>query len=110
MPTYYDCHRAPARRLIAAPSTGGAVQQAAVAAAAAAAAAGAGAHASAAGATATAAAAAELRKRGRVRKLAPSDGWQTDGASGSGTAGGGGRAGGRGRRRSSLLCWRRTSE
>ena len=51
----------------------GTVRQAAATAAAAAAAA----HASAAGATATAAAAAELRKRGRVRKLAPSDGWQT---------------------------------
>jgi hypothetical protein len=51
----------------------GAVQQAAAAAAAAVAVA----HASAASATATAAAAAELRKRGRVRKLAPSDGWQT---------------------------------
>jgi hypothetical protein len=50
----------------------GAVQQAAVTAAAAVAAA----HASAAGATATALAAAEARPK-RVRKLSPSDGWQT---------------------------------
>jgi hypothetical protein len=59
-------------------------------------------------AAATADAAAKLRKRGRVRvrKLAPSDGWQTaDGTSGSGTAGGGGRAGagGRGSGRSSCV-------
>jgi hypothetical protein len=46
-------------------------------------------------------------KRGRVRKLAPSGGWQlADGTSGSSTAGGGGRASGCGRRRSG---WRRTS-
>ena len=49
-----------------------AVQQAAATSAAAAT------HASATSATATAVVAAEeLRKRGRVRKLAPSDGWQT---------------------------------
>jgi hypothetical protein len=53
-----------------------AVQRAAAAAVAATAAA--ATHASAASATATAVTAAEeLRKRGRVRKLAPSDGWQT---------------------------------
>jgi hypothetical protein len=54
-----------------------AVQEAAVLAATAAAAAAAATHASATSATATAVTAAEeLRKRGRVWKLAPSDGWQ----------------------------------